>query len=205
MSELEGAIHIMVVALIILLAVSIAKPNASVNLQGKQNIAKFPYDDALVYVKDADGDVEYRVYDLNAVGALSKYAPEMTYQGEYYVGEGETKDIKYESKATAKDNVLTIKKNFITSVIYLDFTNAKAESFTIDDGKTTRTYTFGDADTYHVTIHSDCKVILNGESADVAYTEVLRDYKKLIPKGYGKDPEKLHFNLWLTAEYSLAK
>lgn len=34
--------------------VFVVKPNASVNLQGKQNIAKLPYDDALVYVIDID-------------------------------------------------------------------------------------------------------------------------------------------------------
>ncbi|MBQ7828433.1 MAG: M28 family peptidase, partial [Clostridia bacterium] len=42
----EGACHILGVALIVFLCVSLAKPNASVNLQGKQNIAKLPYDDA---------------------------------------------------------------------------------------------------------------------------------------------------------------
>ena len=35
--------------------------------------------------------------------------------------------------------------------------------------------------------------------------EVLRDYAKLITAEYADDREKLHFNLWLTAEFQLGK
>ena len=99
--------------------------------------------------------------------------------------------------------MLTVKKNVDTSLVYLDFKNITADSFTIDDGVTTRTYRFDGKETYSINIHSDCTVTLNGGSADVDYKEVLRDYADLIPSEYAKDNEKLHFNLWLTAQFRL--
>ncbi|MBQ9751145.1 MAG: M28 family peptidase [Clostridia bacterium] len=204
-SAAEGALHILMCAMIILFVVSVIKPNASVNLQGKQNIAKLPYDDALVYVSDTDGDYEYRVYDLNAYGALQEYAPEMKYSGECYVGKGEKQNIKLKAIATADNGVLTVKKNVEDSLVYLDFKNINAESFTVDDGITTRTYNFEDKDTYSIKLHSECTLTVNGGNADVEYKEVLRDYAELIPAEYANDSEKLHFNLWLTAEFQLGK
>lgn len=203
-SAAEGALHILVCAMIVLLVVSVLKPNASVNLQGKQSISKLPYDDALVYVLDGDGKHEYRIYDLNAVSALKKYAPDMKYNGEYYWSQwGEKQNISIKALSTADGSVLTVKKNVDTSLVYLDFKNITADSFTIDDGVTTRTYRFDGKETYSINIHSDCTVTLNGGSADVAYKEVLRDYADLIPSEYAKDNEKLHFNLWLTAQFRL--
>ncbi len=204
-SAAEGALHILACAMIVLFVVSVIKPNASVNLQGKQNIAKLPYDDALVYVSNTDGDYEYRVYDLNAYGALREYAPEMKYSGEYYVGKGEKQSVEYTALATVEGNVLTVKKNVNNSLVYLDFKNIDADSFTVYDGITTRTYQFEDKETYSITLHSECTVTVNGGSADVEYKEVLRDHETLIPSGYANNSEKLHFNLWLTAELQLGK
>lgn len=199
-SPVKGACGFLAAALVIFLVVSLCAPNASVNLQGKQNIAKLPYDDALVYVQDESGDTEYRIYDLNAYGALKAYAPDMRYNGEYYVGAGGKQDIVLSPLATATDNVLTVRKNVTDSLVYLDFSNINAASFTVDDGITTQTYSLEDADTYTIKLHSDCVVTVNG-SADIAYKEVLRDYETLIPAAYANDNEKLHFNLWLTAEF----
>lgn len=204
-SPAEGALHILACAAVILLAVSVSKPNASVNLQGKQNIAKLPYDDALVYVSDADGSSEYRIYDLNAYGALRKYAPEMTYDGAYYVADGEETAIGLAVTATAQENLLAVKKNAEDSLIYLDFKNIRAESFTIDDGITRHTYSLEGKESYAIKLHSACTVTLNGGSATVEYREVLRDYAALIPEEYANDKEKLHFNLWLTAEFQLGE
>ena len=187
----------------IFLTVSCIKPNASVNLQGKQNISKLPYDDALVYVSDVNGDSEYRIYDLNAYSALTKYAPEMKYSGEYYVGEGEKMNFELKAAATATGNTLTVKKNTDNSLVYLDFKNINAKSFTVDDGFTTHTYNFNEEETYSINLHSDCVVTINGGNADVEYKEVLRDYKPLIPSEFENDTEKLHFNLWLTGEFHL--
>ncbi len=204
-SPVEGALHILAVAMIILLVVSLAKPNASVNLQGKQNIVKLPYDDALVYVSDENGESEYRIYDLNAYGALKKYAPEMKYEGEYYAGTGDKKDIQLNVLATSSNDTLTVKKNTDNSLVYLDFKNIKADSFTVDDGITTQVYKFTEEETYSIKLYSDCVVTIDGGSADVEYKEVIRDYDPLIPDEYQNDNEKLHFNLWLTTEYSLAQ
>ncbi len=205
-SAAEGAAHILLCAMAVLLAVSVTKPNASVNIQGKQGIANLPSDDALVYVKNTDGTGEYRVYDLIAYRTLAKYAPAMEYSGTYYSAQAaEAKEIAPAAEAYAEGNVLTVKKNAETSLVYLDFRNIAAESFTVDDGITVRTYSFGERETYAVTLHSECVVTVNGGSADVEYREVLRDYADLIPDGYAGDPEKLHFNLWLTAEFRLGE
>ena len=203
-SVIEGALHILACAMIVLLVVSVMKPNASVNLQGKQSIFKLPYDDALIYVLDGDGGHEYRIYDLNSVSALKKYAPDMKYNGEYYWSQwGEKQNISIKSLSTADGSVLTVKKNVDTSLVYLDFKNITADSFTIDDGITTRTYQFDGKETYSINIHSDCTVTVHGGSADVDYKEVLRDYADFIPSEYAKDNEKLHFNLWLTDQFRL--
>ena len=203
----EGAIHILACAMIIFLAVSVIKPNASVNLQGKQNIAKLPYDDALVYVSDRDGNHEYRVYDLNAYSTLKKYAPAtMKYNGEYYrLSWGRLPEIEISALSTAEGNVLNVNKNVEDSLVYLDFKNSDAVSFTVDDGNTIHTYKFEGNSTYSIKLYSECTVTLNGGSADVEYKEVLRDYAKLIPAEYANDSEKLHFNLWLTAEFQLVE
>lgn len=197
---------ILAVGLVIFLAVSLSTPNAHMNLQGKQNLAKLPYDDALVYVVDEQKGSEYRIYDLNAYGALEKYAPEMEYAGEYYAGAGEEIQVDAKLLSTADKNALTIKKADEDVQVYLTFKNIDAESFTIDDGTTTKTYAFADGlnaeGNYGITIHSDCVVTVNGGSADVEYREAIRDYEACIPDEYDS-AEKLHFNLWLTNTYSL--
>ncbi|MBQ8849542.1 MAG: M28 family peptidase [Clostridia bacterium] len=204
-SAAEGALHVLAGAMLVFLIVSLIKPNASVNLQGKQNISKLPYDDALVYVSDIDGDYEYRIYDLNAYGALKKYSPEMKYGDDYYVGKGDKREIGLTALATSSENILNVEKNADDSLVYLDFKNINADSFTVDDGITSRTYELGGKDTYSIKLHSNCTVTVNGGSADVEYREVLRDYEALIPAEYASDSEMLHFNLWLAAEFKLGK
>ena len=194
---------ILAAAMVIFLCVSVSKPNANVNLQGKQNNIKLPWDDALVYVIDENGHAEYRVYDLNALSYLEPYAPEMTYNSEYYVGEGPAVDVEYELLSTAEGDTLTIKEYNEDNLTWLTFTNIQADSFTIDDGTTSITYPFGDSTSYGITIHSGCTVTVNGGSVDIAYREVLRDYDRLIPEGYAADSQRLHFNLWLTADFTL--
>lgn len=197
------SVAVMTIPLVIFFIVSLGNPNANVNLQGKQNISRLPYDDALVYVANEDGTSEYRIYDLNAVKAVSKYAPKMEYNGEYYAGQGEKQDITLSVLATATGNVLTVKKNASESLVYLDFKNIKAKSFTIDDGITVQEYEFGEVETYAIKIHSDCVVTLNDGTADVEYREVFRDYESMIPEAYAQDEERLHFNLWLADEFTL--
>lgn len=205
-SPAEGALHLLALSLVIFLCVSLVKPNASANLMGKQNIVMLPYDDALVYVLDANGESEYRIYDLNALSALEKYAPEMTYAEEYYVGKGEKAEISSEILSTFENNVLTIKKADENSLVYLDFSNITALSFTIDDGlETEMTYVLPKNGTYSIKIHSDCVVTLNAGGATVAYKEVLRDYDALIPAEYEGDENMLHFNLWLTDTFDFAQ
>ena len=192
----EGCLHILAAAMVIFLCVSLCKPNASVNLQGKQNLSRLPYDDALVYVLDADGSSEYRVYDLNALPYLEDHAPAMTWTGEYYAAAGEV-EVDHAIRSAANGSVLTVEKTDDASLVYLTFTDIRAESFTIDDGRTSNTYTFDGLESYAMTIHSDCTVTVNGGSAAVSYQEVLRDYDSMVPAG-------LHFNLWLTDTYTLA-
>ena len=205
-SSAEGALHILALSLAIFLCVSLIKPNASADLQAEQSIALLPYDDALVYVLDANGDSEYRIYDLNAYGALKAYSPEMTYENSYYVGEGETAEISTKILSTFEENALNIKKADENSLVYLEFTNISALSFTIDDGLDTEmTYVLPRNGRYSFQIHSDCVITLNMGTATVSYKEVIRDYTALIPAEYEGDDNMLHFNLWLTDTYEFTK
>lgn len=197
-----GIVTLVLASMIIFLCVSVIRPNASVNLQGKQNIAKLPYDDALVYVLDEEGNAEYRIYDLNAVPALKKYSPKMEYAEEYYVATAEKMTFDVQNHSVLEANMLTVKRNSANSLVYLDFSNIDADSFTVFDGKTAQSYSLADRETYSIKLHSECIVTVNG-SADIAYKEVFIDYEPLVPAEYAEDGEKLHFNLWLTAEYSI--
>lgn len=203
-SPIEGGLYILAAALVIFTVVSTSSLNASVNLQGKQNIAKLPFDDALVYVVDENGNTEYRVYDLNAYDALKEYSPEMEYNEEgYYEGKGENVNVDHAIISTNDEAVIFVTKADENSLVYLEFSNASGKSFTIDDGKTQQSYEFDEEGKFSINIHSDCNVILNDGSADVQYKEVLRDYENLIPAEYEGDSNMLHFNLWLTKELSL--
>lgn len=199
----EGSLHIIGVALIIFFVVSLIRPNASVNLQGKQNIAKLPYDDALVYVLDENDNYEYRIYDLNAYNALKDYAPKMKYTNDYYVGNGEEIEVKENILSTFNTDSIEVNKINDNTLVYLEFINIDATSFTISDGITTKTYELNES--YKIKIHSNCTVTINGGKANVLYKEVLRDYAPLIPDAYKNDDEMLHFNLWLTKKITLAK
>ncbi len=202
----EGALHLLAVSMLLFLCASLTKLNASVNLQGKQNIARLPSDDALVYVLNENGDYEYRVYDLNAYGALKKYAPDMEYvQGEYYVGKGEQKDVALSILSKLDGNVLTVKKTAERALVYLSITSEGADSFTVDDGITSQTYALTEGTVYEIMLHANCTVTVNGGSAKVAYKELVRDCEALIPAEYANDEEALHFNLWLTADLLISQ
>ena len=199
-SSAEGGAHILAVSLVIFLCVSLGKLNAAVNLQGKQNIVKLPYDDALIYVVDDQGKAEYRIYDLNAVRALKPYSPEMTYvNDEYYVGTGEKKDVALSILSTSENNTLNIKKSTEKALIYLEIKSEGATSFTISDENATRTFTLEDG-IYNINIHTDCTVTFDG-AVSISYKEVIRDYAPLIPVAYANDKEPLHFNLWMETSF----
>ena len=200
-SPAEGAFHILAVSLVIFLCCSVVKTNASVNLQGKQNIAKLPYDDALVYVVNEKGESEYRIYDLNSVGALKKYSPDMKFvNDEYYVGTGDKKNVELSILAALQDNVLTVTKATDRSFIYLEIKSEGATSFTISDENFTGTYELTD-DVYEIMLHENCTVTFNGGAASVSYKEVVHDYEPLIPAEYANDKNQLHFNLWMTNSF----
>lgn len=198
-SPLGGVVTILVVAALILLIVCMGNPNASVNLQGKQNIIKLPYDDALVYVVDGD-TTEYRIYDLNAYPHLKGYADEMTFHREYYSVPGKV-EISNEIGTTAYQNVLTVTRSHADALVYVTFSEIQADSFTVDDGITQQTYEFDENETRLITLYSDCTVTLNGDGAKVEYREVIRDHENLIPQ---EDVGNLHFNLWMQDTYMLA-
>lgn len=200
-TNFEGSLHILGVALMIFLIVAMIHPNASVNLQGKQNLAKLPYDDALVYSINEDDSREYRIYDLNAYNYLNDYSSKMKYNGSYYSCKAEVIEVEHNILSTATDNKLTIKKCDSRSLIYLKITNINANTFIINDGASEQTYVLVGEDSYSITIHSDCVLTIDG-SVDIEYTEVIRDYEALIPSNYNSK-QKLHFNLWLNNKYSI--
>ncbi len=199
-SPVGGALSILVVSFVIFFCVSVTKPNASMNLQGKQNIVKLPHDDALVYVLDANGDSEYRVYDLNAYGALKQYAPEdMTYNGEYYVGEGAEIKVDHAIQSTNDNRTITVRKTAENSLVYLSIVSDGATKILIDDGRSESIYDLPQGEEYLIKLHTDCTVTLNG-AAKIDYKELIIDYETLIPEDY-EASEYLHFNLWLTDHF----
>lgn len=204
----KKTVPILAVGLVIFLAVSLSHPNANVNLQGKQGLSKLPFDDALIYVMDDDGTCQYRVYDLNAYSALEKYTPKMEYVEDHYAHEAPANLVDEQIRSSAEGNTLTIQKSQEENQIYLTFTNMEGTGFKIDDGITSKTYLYEEGlssdGSYGITIHSDCVITLLDGCAQVEYQEVFRDYPMCIPDTYTAE-EKLHFNLWLTAEYSLGK
>ena len=189
-----------VAGLAIALIVSVTKMDANANLLGKQGVNRLPWDDALVYVVDAEAEPEYRIYDLNSKAYLEAYAPEMTWRDGYYVGSGDTVDVEYSIESTVEGNALTVRKFHEDNQIYLTFSNIEADSFSIDDGTTIVSYPFEGRETYDITLHSDCVLTVFGGSADLHYQEVHRDYEKLMPD---HNEHRLHFNLWLTADETL--
>ena len=202
-SAAEGATHLLAVAMLIFLVVSLIPANASVNLQGKQNIAKLPYDDALVYVQAEDGTFEYRIYDLNSMRALRDYAPDgMKYTTDHYAGSGEQKDVALTVLSKQENGALTVQKSDEKALVYLTFKAEGGTVITLDDGTSTSQHTVGESGELALTLHSDCTVT-SSAAAEVEYLEVVRDYQPLIPENYSGE-ERLHFNLWLTSAYTLA-
>ena len=204
-SPAVGAAHIIGIAMVVFLCVSLSPASPNVNLQGKQGISKLKYDDALVYVLHEDGEHDYCIYDLNAYKALRKYCPEAEYSTDMpiYTCKGEELDISTSLLCFADDNTLNVRKNQGNSTVYLVFTDISADSFTIDDGITSETYEFTN-EIYSITIHNDCTVTLNGGGADIRLIESIIDHPDVIPAQYADDNSKLHFNLWLEAEYQLS-
>ena len=106
------------------------------------------------------------------------------------------------SENIQEGDALRIRRADEDAVVYLVFMAEGAESFSLDDGKTVKTYAFDENGYYQIRIHEDCTVYLNGGTASVSYKEVIRDYEELIPEDYDV-AEQLHFNLWLLEEYEL--
>ena len=196
-SSAEGALHILAVSIMIFLCCSVVKTNASANLQGKQNIVKLPYDDALIYVVNEKGEAEYRIYDLNSVGALKKYSPAMTYTDDgYYVGTGEKKTVENTVLSVIDNGDLKVIKSDERSIVYLEVKSNGATSFTVKDENIEKDYTLKVGEVYTIKLHTDCTISFNG-SADVSYKEVIIDCESLIPAEYANDGDQLHFNLWM--------
>lgn len=198
-----GALHIIGVSFAVFLGVSLCKPNAHVNLGGKQGTGTQMNDDALIYCV-GDGYYGYQVFDLSAYPALKKYCPEMTFDKEMcaYSGTGEEQKLSISPLSTAEGNVLKINLAHENSMVNLVLLDVNAESLTLDDGINEVTYDLEDTSYKKLTIHSDCTLTLNGGSATAVATEYIVDYPELIPENYDKS-EKLHFNLWMVYEFEL--
>lgn len=195
--SLEGGCYILVSALIIFLIVSIIKPNANVNLLGKQGNPMLSYDDALIYVINED-EYEYRTYDLNAYPYLKKYLPNMEYNDGYYYSKTNDLGINMPIKSEMNNNILNIDK-YDNSYVKLTFTNVSNNTqINVNDNIIITDYDI--KENFTLTLLTDCKVSINSGSCDIEYREFFIDYYELIPNGYDSN-EKLHFNLWLIDKY----
>lgn len=195
--SIEGGSYILIIALILFLIVSIIKPNANVNLLGKQGNTMLSYDDALIYVINEE-DYEYRAYDLNAYPYLKKYLPAMEYKDTYYYSKAENLGINLTINAQKNNNQLSINK-YDSSYVMLTFTNvANNTSITINDASSGKDYDIKEG--FILTILNSTVLTINSGSCDIEYREYFIDYADLIPDDYNTS-EKLHFNLWLIKEY----
>ncbi len=205
LSSYDGAIAILSVAVIMILASSLTTHNVSVNLQSSQTIHSYSYDDALIYVKSGSGESEYRIYDLNAYPYLKKYSSDMEYVTKngksYYRCDASPLDTDISVLSKADGNTIAVKKSSEGSVIYLTITSRNAGSFTLTDGITSRTYGLESDVPHNIMIHSDCVLTFNGGSADIEYTEVIRNHPSLLSEQY--DGDLLNFNLWLTERFRI--
>lgn len=195
--SLEGGCYILVSALIIFLIVSIIRPNANVNLLGKQGNSMLSYDDALIYVINED-EFEYRAYDLNAYPYLKKYLPSMEYKDGYYYSKANDFGINKPIKSEISNNILTINK-YETSYVMLTFKNVDDNTnITVNSDGISTNYEIKDG--FTLTLLNDSIILCNFGGCDVEYREYFIDYNELIPDGYDIN-EKLHFNLWLISKY----
>lgn len=200
-TNIEGAMHLAIIPLLIFLIVSAFSPSPRANLIGKQNIATLPYDDALVLVKEQD-EFEYRVYDLNAFIALKKYCPDMIYADTYYKKEVSTDFNVNEILSTQQENTINVIKTDESSYVYLTFTNySEGAYFTIETNGNVQKFNLSE-EYNQILIHSDCLVTYYGEACDVEYKEVLIDYAN-ISEGNDLIEQGLHFNLWLLDSFKL--
>ncbi len=201
-TNIEGALHLSIVPLMIFLIVSAFSPSPRANLIGKQNIATLPYDDALILVKN-DDEFEYRVYDLNAFVALKKYCPNMIYADAYYKKEVSTDFSVNEVLSTSKENQINVIKTDESSYVYLTFTNySEGAYFTIETNGNIQKFMLSE-EYNEILIHSNCLVTYYGDACDVEYKEVLIDYAN-ISEGNDLIEQGLHFNLWLLDNFKLS-
>ena len=197
-----GAVHIIAVAFVVFLCVSLTPADVHSDLGGGFSHMD---DDALIYATDGESYSAYGIYDLSAYNALKKYAPEMEYS-DYdggYACEAEKLDLGISVQTTCEGNVLNVKRSHEKSAINLIVQAKDAESITVDDGTTVQNIEIPKHGYVLMLLHSDCTVTLNGGTGNASITEYIVDYPELIPENYNPE-DKLHFNLWLQKEYELA-
>lgn len=200
-TNIEGALHLAIIPLLIFLIVSVINPSPRANLIGKQNISTLPYDDALILVKNHD-EFEYRVYDMNAYIAIKEYCPDMIYDDTYYKKDASADFSVNEILTTHQENTINVIKTAESSYVYLTFTNySDGAYFTIETNGNVQKFTLSE-DYNQILIHSNSIVTYYGESCDVEYKEVLVDYTN-ISEGNSLIEQGLHFNLWLLDNFKL--
>lgn len=204
-TNIEGALHLSLIPLLIFFVVTMINPSPRANLVGKQNISILPYDDALVLVVNENNQQEYRIYDLNAYHALKKYCTGMSYQNSYYVKDIESNlDVKEKIQSTHKENIININKVNDNSYVYLTFNNYSTDAyFEVNTNNSVQKFELSETSN-RILIHSNSLVTYYGEKCDVEYQEVIIDYQNIIPNNYNQE-ERLHFNLWLMSNFQLGK
>lgn len=201
LSPAVGALHIIAVAMLLFLGISLSGYSVHSELGGGFGHMD---DDALIYSTDNESYYYYCVYDLSAYKALKKYCPEMEYSSdEYgYIIDAERKELGISSQITCEGNTLNIKRAHEDSVINFTLQATGAESFTVDDGITVQTIEIPEHGYAFMYLHDDCIITLNGGTATAFTTEYIVDYPPLIPDNYNPE-EKLHFNLWMQNNFEI--
>lgn len=215
----HGAIGIFIFSQIFLFFSACFPGHISMNLQGKQNIRRLPYDDALVFVANDLGsdnyDVNYRVYDLNSYPQMKKVLPsgyKWNKTEKAYEKTMGTNQLSFADTYSVAGNTMNITRLTTDSYVYLTVksgsnitsidVSAEGKSFTfqMNENSSTEMLFFNDATLTLNTINDVAPV------ADLKYLELIENYEPLKQYDDFKALEKNSFfkyNLWLVREFSL--
>lgn len=206
-NPLTGTLTLLLLTMVILGISTLSPSHPSKNLQGKQNLDCFPYDDALVLNND-NGKQNLEIYDLNAYPFLNDYLNSYHYNKDKECYQKEV-DINLDLTIQAKleDNELTFAKNDKYSYVYVHINNnsnikkvtavanGQTMEYTLNIGKDSQILFYSDAVLSFETIDNE-KI-----EANIVVKELFVNYQPLlsIHEDFSLITKNkyLKYNLWL--------
>lgn len=216
--ETRGSLLIIGLVQIIFLFSVIFPAHPSMNLQGKQNIKRLPYDDALVLVAKEENNnsynVDFRVYDLNTYPYMKKVLTsgyKWDNKEKAYTKDMGNQNIIFNTNIVKTSNSLNITRGYHSSIIYLTIKKesnieevnalAKGKSmvFEIDSQIDTTLFFYNDVELEFVNKNGDPIV------ADIDYLELMINYEPIknqfIDFKALESNSSFKYNVWLLKEF----